>query len=420
MRRETPAIALPPAVGEICATLDRAGERAYVVGGSLRDLLLGREPADWDVATTATPERVMELFGRTVPTGVAHGTVTVLIGARSVEVTTLRGEGAYSDGRRPDRVEFLDDVDEDLARRDFTINAIAWDPVAREMRDPFDGRADLEAGLLRAVGDPRRRFSEDGLRVLRAARFSSALGFRLESATRAAVSACASGLARVSAERKREELSKTLAAPDPTPGLELIGSAGLLGHLSPSAAGLAESWELAVRRAAAVPPRLALRLAALLLDAGEGVACGFLGEMRFDRATRELAVRLVRFAPFGGDPDMPAAELRRALSRLGRDRVEDALELRRAALEADETVESERLGREQELAERCLRELRGPAALSREELAIGGREVMRAAEIAPGPQVGRLLDALLERVLERPELNDSEVLERLAAELDGR
>jgi tRNA nucleotidyltransferase (CCA-adding enzyme) len=190
-----------------------------VVGGCVRDHLLGRAVSDWDVCTSARPEEVVRLFPRSIPTGMAHGTVTVVRGGAHYEVTTLRGEGTYSDGRRPDAVHFLDDVRDDLARRDFTVNAIAYDPLGHTLVDPFGGRDDLRAGLLRAVGDPLQRFREDGLRVLRGARFVASLGFTLEPDTEAAITGALDVFQRVSAERVRDEWVKSMRGEGPERGL---------------------------------------------------------------------------------------------------------------------------------------------------------------------------------------------------------
>ncbi|MEG1858561.1 MAG: tRNA nucleotidyltransferase [Pseudoflavonifractor sp.] len=221
--------AIPPEVTALCAVLWGAGHSAYPVGGCVRDLLLGRRPDDWDLTTSALPEQVMALFPRTKPTGFRHGTITVLWGSRSCEVTTLRREGEYSDGRHPDAVCFDADLTQDLARRDFTVNAMALSPDGAVI-DRFGGQADRAAGLSRCVGDPRRRFTEDALRMLRAVRFSAQLGFALEASTRAALPECAHLAAGLSAERIRREMDKILLSPHPEQ-MELLISAGLLDHL---------------------------------------------------------------------------------------------------------------------------------------------------------------------------------------------
>ncbi len=203
---------VPIGVREICKTLQSEGFLAYAVGGAIRDALLNRPIGDWDVTTNADPNQVVSLFPRTIPTGLQHGTVTVLIGQGAqritVEVTTFRGEGAYSDGRRPDEVRFGVSFEEDLSRRDFVINAIAYDPVARILCDPLDGASDLRAQTIRAVGDAKTRFEEDGLRIMRAIRFSAVLGFALAEETVSAIPNALGALSKVSKERVRDEFLK--------------------------------------------------------------------------------------------------------------------------------------------------------------------------------------------------------------------
>ena len=208
--------AIPDGVRELCTTLHANGEEAWIVGGCLRDLLLGKTVSDWDVATTATPPRVQKLFRKVIPTGIAHGTVTVRLRGTSYEVTTFRGEGAYTDGRRPDEVFFVGTIEEDLARRDFTVNALAYDPVGDRLVDPFGGLEDLDRGLLRAVGDPHQRFAEDGLRVLRGARFTATLGFDLDPETEKAIGPSLGTFRQVSRERVRDEWLKTMTAERPS------------------------------------------------------------------------------------------------------------------------------------------------------------------------------------------------------------
>ncbi len=220
---------IPPAVAALCVALREAGHQAHPVGGCVRDLLLGRVPGDWDVATSALPEEVMALFPHTVPTGIAHGTVTVLTGEEKVEVTTFRREGAYLDGRRPAAVSFDAGLTEDLSRRDFTINAMALGEGAA-MIDPFGGQTDLSARLVRCVGVPDRRFAEDALRMLRAIRFAAQLGFEIEEHTAAAIGGNAARAAALSGERVKAELEKILLSPHPQ-RLEALIRAGVLNHL---------------------------------------------------------------------------------------------------------------------------------------------------------------------------------------------
>ncbi|MCC6522171.1 MAG: hypothetical protein IT373_05875, partial [Polyangiaceae bacterium] len=227
--------AIPRDVVGICRRLREHGKRGWVVGGCVRDLLMARPAKDWDVATNARPDEVQRIFPRVVPTGIQHGTVSVLIGRVPYELTTLRGERGYSDGRRPDEVVFLDDIVEDLARRDFTFNAIAIDPIEGQLIDPFDGRRDLATRTLRAVGMPADRFAEDGLRVLRAARFSATLGCSIDPSTEHAMGAdvALATYARVSAERVHDEWLKIMAAERPSVAFEIMRRTGMLAITCP-------------------------------------------------------------------------------------------------------------------------------------------------------------------------------------------
>lgn len=219
--------AVPWEVKELCRTLWEGGYAAYPVGGCVRDVLLGRTPGDWDVATAALPETVAGLFPRTVPTGLRHGTVTVVMEKGQYEVTTFRTEGGYADGRHPDQVRFRATLEEDLSRRDFTVNAMALSPDGKIV-DPFGGQGDLAKGLIRCVGDPDRRFQEDGLRLLRALRFAAQLGFSLEEGTAAALGRNGARLEKVSGERVKAEVEKILLSPHP----ELVNEAVELGLLA--------------------------------------------------------------------------------------------------------------------------------------------------------------------------------------------
>jgi tRNA nucleotidyltransferase (CCA-adding enzyme) len=399
-----------------------------VVGGAVRDLLLGRaHRADFDLATPATPERVMELFPRSVPTGVDHGTVTVLVPGPlgKVEVTTFRGEGAYHDGRRPSSVTFLEDIDADLARRDFTINALAWDPVGRVFRDPFGGVADLRRRRVRAVGDPAARFAEDGLRPLRAARLASQLGFSLDPATRNAIRGALPVVTRVSAERICDELSKLLSAPQAARGLALLSETGLLDAVLPELGALPpadRAHALAAARVARGSP--AVRLAALLhagaasgpAPAAARTAHGALRRLRFPTAVAEEVEALVGEhgclrAP--GRAPLPATgpEVRRLLARIGPARAGPLLEL----LAADARALPAGRARAEAAAAALRRRVRAALAarppLSPADLRIDGREVMALLGLPPGKEVGEALRHLLDRVLEDPRRNTRKALE---------
>ena len=227
-------LTLDPGAAALLDALHTAGYAAYAVGGCVRDSLLGRTAHDWDLCTSALPQQVMELFGteQCIPTGLQHGTVTIKYGGQLYETTTFRTEGSYTDGRHPDEVQFVPDVREDLARRDFTINAMAYNE-AEGLVDPFGGQADLQNGLLRAVGEPQQRFTEDALRILRLYRFAARFGFALDAATARAARQLAPHLDCISAERIQEELAKLLAAPQPGAYLEPAVLAVVLPELTP-------------------------------------------------------------------------------------------------------------------------------------------------------------------------------------------
>lgn len=268
---------LPPAVARCCRVLRQAGHQAYPVGGCVRDLLLGRVPQDWDVTTSALPQQVESLFPRTLPTGLRHGTVSVLEEGECIEVTTFRRETGYADHRHPDRVEFVPELREDLARRDFTVNAMALGESG-EVIDFFDGQADLKGGILRCVGEPDLRFQEDALRMLRAVRFSAQLGFQIQGETLAAMERQAHLARRLSAERVRVEVEKTICAPRPEQG-ELLFRLGLLeGYTSRrqvELTGLLGLENLAMLRWAGL---------CALLELGEGTG-EFLTRLRLDGGT---------------------------------------------------------------------------------------------------------------------------------------
>ncbi len=383
---------VPAPVRDVCRTLAADGHQAVTVGGAVRDAMLGRTPGDWDVATSAAPDRVVALFRRTIPTGIQHGTVTVMAGRGAeriaVEVTTFRGEGAYSDARRPDEVVFGVPLDEDLARRDFVINAIAWDPITRQLHDPFGGRADLAARVLRAVGDAAARFGEDGLRIVRAIRFVAVLDFALDPATEAAIAGALPSLARVSRERVRVELMKLLAAPAAGRALEIGARTGILGQVLPELVAVAP----AIARVEAAPAEAVVRTAALLLDLSPDAVDGALRRLTYSNADRERAVALVRAVP--SLPAAPSdAELRRLLARTGTALAGDV-----GALRPD-------------LAERLAVAARAPVTTG--DLALKGPDVMRILGVPPGPAVGQAIRALLERVLDDPSLNTADALERL-------
>ncbi len=243
----------PFAVTTLLSTLQKVGYQAYIVGGAVRDRLLQRETHDYDVATDAHPDVVLSLFDRTIPTGIQHGTVTVVIDKTPIEVTTYRVDKGYSDGRHPDHIDFTPSLREDLARRDFTINAIAWDPLHHIICDPFDGQGDLRRHIVKAVGRAQDRFTEDGLRALRAVRFATVLHFRLDDETRSAISSTLSTFRKIAKERIRVEIVKTLMSNYPSLGVEDLSSSGLLPEIMPDVCPVAPEQLAALQELAAAP-----------------------------------------------------------------------------------------------------------------------------------------------------------------------
>lgn len=444
------AFTLPPAVEEMINSLESAGYPAYLVGGAVRDALLGRPPRDWDVATAARPDEVLRLFPAARPTGLKYGTVTVPTPELEdgVEVTTFRSDGAYLDARHPVDVTFAEDVRADLARRDFTLNALAYHPD-RGLLDPFGGAEDLARRLFRTVGDPEERFREDALRLLRACRFCAELRLRPVKTLLWALREHAPLLAAVSAERQRDELAKLLLSEDPRRGLRLLRLGGLLPILLPALAatyGLRQSRAHAysvyyhtLKTVAATPPDLALRLAALFHDLGktgaqaedpEGrplfpgharlsaeLAATTLRRLAFPRALVERVTLLVTEHMFHWTPTDGPTGLRRLLARVGPENLEALAALRRADLLSLRPLipGDHRLTVVADLEEAVREVLATRPPYRRKDLALSGRELMEALHLSPGPAVGRLLDRLLQHVLEDPARNTRETLIQLAA-----
>lgn len=439
---------VPGPVQELLRTLWASGHAAYVVGGSIRDVVLGREPLDWDLATDARPEQVQALFPGAVYEN-RFGTVAVRTRTDGVvEVTTFREDHDYADFRRPHRVEFGDTIEADLARRDFTVNAMAWGATAGgpgdggtpTLVDPHGGLADTRAGILRAVGEPRRRFEEDALRMIRAVRLATTLGFGVEPATLAGIQARSSLVAHLSGERIEAELGKLLAAPRPSIGLRLMSDTDLLRPISPELAaqrGVPQNkiegedlWDHTLRAVdAARMDRPIVRLATLLHDIGKpstladghfighdavgaDLAGAFLDRLRSPRPVRERVCHLVRQHMFSYEPSWSDAAVRRFILKIGRDAIEELFEVR----EADNVGSGlpAEAGGLPELRERVRAELEAEAVLDLRGLAIDGSDLIAELGMAPGPSLGRVLDELLERVIADPALNDRPTLLLLA------
>jgi putative nucleotidyltransferase with HDIG domain len=419
------------------------------VGGSLRDVLLGRAPADWDLTTDARPERVQALFPGSLYEN-RFGTVVVRQGGAQYEITTFRRDATYSDFRHPDAVEFGDSIEQDLARRDFTVNAMAWGgkpgtPPAYV--DPFGGAADLERRLLRTVGDPDERFREDALRMVRAVRLAATLEFEVEAGTLAAIGRGSNLVGHVSGERLLAELLKLLGAGRPSVGLRLMADTGLLGVIAPDLArqrGLSQNkiagedlWAHTLRTVDAAPNRQVVRLAALLHDAGKpdtladghfhghesvgaAMARDLLARLHAPRLLQERVAHLVMHHMFAYRPDWSDAAVRRFIRKVGPACVSDLLALRAADNEG--SGQAADAGHLTELGSRIAIELASDAVLSRRELAVDGDDLMTELGLPQGRILGRLLDDLTERVVAEPALNDRAILLDLArqAVADGR
>jgi len=463
------ASAIPVPVWALLRQLWANGHEAYVVGGALRDVVLGRPAADWDLTTEARPDRLLEIFP-----GAAYenrfGTVAVREGGAVHEITTYRIDHEYADFRRPHRIEFGDAVEDDLARRDFTMNAMAWGappPVslgdgsgadgsaadgsaadappypAPVLVDPFNGRADAAARILRAVGNPRLRFREDALRMIRAIRLAATLPADIEPDTLGAIRENAGLAAHLSQERVAAELDRLLGASRPSVGLRLMAETGLLEVLWPDLAmqrGVPQNktpgedlWDHTLRSVDAAPiERPTVRLAALLHDIGKPssaadghfhghetlgaeVARTFLEHLRYPRSVVDRVVHLVRQHMFGYEPAWSDVAVRRFIGTVGRDALEDLLDLRTA--DNVGSGQDPDAGRLAELRVRIVRELQAQVALDLADLAIDGGDLIEQLGLVQGPSIGALLAALLERVVEDPALNDRPTLLLLARRL---
>ena len=426
----------------LCHRLQDAGHQAYVAGGWVRDRLLERVSGDLDLATSARPDEVMAIFDRVHPTGLKHGTVTVVVEDTPVEVTTYRAESLYSDGRRPDDVDFLDSIEDDLKRRDFTVNAIAWDPLSGRYVDPFDGMADLQTKTLRCVGQAQDRFAEDALRLLRAMRFAATHFLMPAPGLEAAMLACAPQLERIAVERVEHEFSTLFErAERPSIGLNLALRTGLIAEVLPELTPLVgqaqnrfhayDCWDHTLACVDAVPPGYSdVRWAALLHDLGKPTSATphpdrpgeyqFFGHekisvtqvddiarrFRFSSARREQVSALVATHMLHPDEAWGDPAIRRLLRKVGIDRVDEFLMLKRADIRAKGTADVASLLTDVDLVEARLRsELERGSALSRGDLAVDGTDLCAALGREPGPWLRAAFESLLEWVIEDPKRN---------------
>ncbi len=431
---------LPAGVQRILSQLNTAGFESYLVGGCVRDLLRGVTPQDWDICTSALPHQTEGCFpqAQVIETGLRHGTVTVCLDHQHFEVTTYRADGPYSDGRRPDRVTFVPDLTEDLARRDFTVNAMAMG-LDGQIQDPFGGRADLKSGLIRCVGDPDRRFREDGLRLMRALRFSATLDYAIDPATAAAICRNLPMLDRVAAERVQAELRKLLPGPRCVPVLRAFPQVlcRFWTQLEPLVTLEQNNpwhcyggWEHTLHALAAAPAHLTIRLAVLLHDvgkppckttdehgidhfyghpaAGAALADEMLRALKFDNATRERVVTLVAHHDAPIHPTQKS--VRRWLGRLGEEAFFQLLAVKRCdSLGQGHHEVPQRLAALDELETMAQAVIAQGQCFSLKDLAVNGQDVM-ATGVAPGPAVGQALAGLLDAVIAGDLPNDRAAL----------
>ena len=396
-------IKIPAPAEEILTKLNENGYEAYVVGGCVRDMILGREPGDWDITTSALPEQVKQVFRRTVDTGIQHGTVTVMMGDEGYEVTTYRIDGEYADGRHPDSVTFTPSLTEDLKRRDFTVNAMAYNGNTG-LVDEFGGMEDLDRGIIRCVGEPMDRFSEDALRILRAIRFSAQLGFAIEGRTYEAIRAIAPNMVHVSKERIQAELTKLLLSPHPG-HISMVYETGISPYVSETFHKVPLLGMPSVP--AQVPPVRHMRWAAFLRKCPPDEAVRILKDLKLDNDTINRVRTLVSWQDYRLGPDKYS--IRTAMSRMEPDLFDDLLDFRMCLAqmesEGNKTCQ-EHLAHTAMLVDEIRRD---GDCISLKTLAVGGNDIIKAG-VKPGKEVGLALARLLEMVLEEPGRNTKEYL----------
>lgn len=441
-------IKMPEKVNKIIGVLQEAGFEAYAVGGCIRDSLLGRTPNDWDITTSAKPMEVKALFSHTIDTGIQHGTVTILLDREGFEVTTYRIDGEYEDGRHPKEVSFTGSLEEDLKRRDFTINALAYNETAG-LIDIFEGQKDLKDGIIRCVGNAEERFTEDALRMLRAIRFSAQLGYRIEENTLAAIHKLAGNLEKISAERIQTELLKLMVSPHPD-YLRTAYECGVTKVFFPEFDLAMETpqkhphhcynvGEHILHSLLEIPADKVLRLTMLLHDIakpqcltvdekgithfhgheemGAEMSRVILRRLRMDNDTTDKVCRLVRFHDYGNGVAPDRRIVRRAVNKIGEDLFDYFILVKKADLLAQSMYLREEKLSNLAAWDACYREIReAEECVSLRTLAVNGRDLI-AAGLQPGRELGNILKQLLDEVLETPEKNEKDYLISRAKEL---
>lgn len=378
--------------------LEDSGYKAYLVGGCLRDMMMGRQPHDFDIATSAEPETVMSIFSdfEVIPTGIKHGTVTVMIDGEPIEITTFRKDSDYSDGRRPDSITFTDKIEDDLSRRDFTINAMAFG-LDGEIVDPFGGKSDIKSRVIRTVGSAEDRFSEDGLRILRAIRFASVLGFTIERETKEAIHKLSRMLDKVSFERVFSEMSKIILSK--MPSVQFREFKDVFSRVAPELAGI-KDFEHTLETLDRVEPEIALRFTALLHTLGEEKADSVLRKLKSDGVTIQKVTKLVRF--FDTDIDSSKVAVKKLMSEMGESDFFSLIKLK-IADDPEKTIEFEKA---KQIAEKVITD---KECFKLKDMAVKGDDLIKSG-IAMGPEIGKTLSMLLDKVISEEVANDKDSL----------
>ena len=398
-------IVMPDHVRTIITTLNENGYEAYAVGGCVRDSIIHRVPGDWDITTNALPTQTKALFKRTIDTGLQHGTVTVMMGSEGYEITTYRVDGVYEDGRHPKQVEFTASLSEDLKRRDFTINAMAYNDEVGIV-DLFGGEADIENGVIRCVGNPYDRFSEDALRMLRAVRFSAQLGFSIEENTQKAIRELAHTLEKISKERIHTELGKILLSPNPD-FIKYAGDLGITANSFDAYDNLSDK-SVALELLKALPNKIYFKYAALLMECTSKEAVDKLKELKLDNDTINKVKYLVEY--HRSEPAQDEVSVRRLLMKIDVEPLRDIITFEREYYRIK--GENELLGAVDNLQALMEKILEAGDCFRIKDLAINGGDLM-AIGINPGKEMGDRLKRCLEAVIENPKLNTKEKLLQL-------
>lgn len=433
---------IPQKVEFIIQELEKNGYEAFAVGGCVRDIILGREPNDWDITTNALPEIILKTFKHTIPTGIKHGTVTVMIDREPFEVTTYRIDGEYTDNRHPDQVIFTSKLEEDLSRRDFTINAIAYN-YSKGIVDPFQGLEDIKRGVIKTVGNPHERFNEDALRMIRAIRFSCQLAFDINDETLEAIKLNCELIKNVSIERIRDEFTKILLSKTPSYGIENLRFSGLLQYFLPEVLAMygfdqrnphhdKDVYTHTLMVVDNTEPRLSLRLSALLHDIAKPATFSIddkgIGHF-YDHNTKgvEMSEYILRRLRYGNDTikkvqnlvydhmsrydNLRSSTIKKIITRVGEDNLADLFNLQESDIKASAPpFDFSGIDYLKKKSHQIL-EQRQPLCIK--DIAINGSDLIKLG-LQPGKAIGEILQHLLEKVLEQPELNNKELLKEMA------